>query len=154
MGLYLAKLLMTSALIVLISEVAKRSDKFGALIAALPLTTLLVISWMYIENQTDKKIANHMVLTFYFVLPTLPMFLLFPYLISKLGFQALWLAELSSPGGCYICLIWAIKNLDLISYNSTPNIRAASHAYDHCYLVLYRHRFFCFCTAMDDWPVL
>ena len=85
MGFYLAKLLMTSALIVLISEVAKRSDKFGALIAALPLTTLLVISWMYIENQTDKKIANHMVLTFYFVLPTLPMFLLFPYLISKLG---------------------------------------------------------------------
>ena len=99
MGFYLAKLLMTSALIVLISEVVKRSDKFGALIAALPLTTLLVISWMYIENQTDKKIANHMVLTFCFVLPTLPMFLLFPYLISKLGFLGALASGIILTGG-------------------------------------------------------
>lgn len=83
---YLSKLLLTSAVIVLVTEVVKRSDKFGALIAALPLTTLLIICWMYAENQPDKKIADHMVLTFYFVLPTLPMFLLFPYLISKIGF--------------------------------------------------------------------
>ena len=83
---YLSKLLLTSAVIVLVTEVVKRSDKFGALIAALPLTTLLIICWMYAENQPDKKIADHMVLTFYFVLRTLPMFLLFPYLISKFGF--------------------------------------------------------------------
>ena len=58
MAFYLAKLLLTSGLIVLITEVVKRSDKFGALIAALPLTTLLVISWMYFEQQPNKKIAD------------------------------------------------------------------------------------------------
>ena len=88
MAFYLAKLLLTSGLIVLISEVVKRSDKFGALIAALPLTTLLVISWMYFEEQPNKKIADHMIFTFYFVLPSLPMFLIFPYLIHKFGFIA------------------------------------------------------------------
>lgn len=86
MVFYLTKLLVTSAMIVLITEVVKRSDKLGALIAALPVTTFLVIFWMYFEQQPDKKIADHMVLTFYFVLPTLPMFLFFPYFIGRLGF--------------------------------------------------------------------
>ncbi len=85
---YLFKLLLTSAMIVLISEVAKRSDKLGGMIAALPLTTLFVIFWMYFEKQSDDKIASHMALTFYFVLPTLPMFVLFPYIIKKFGFLA------------------------------------------------------------------
>lgn len=103
MAFYLAKLLLTSGLIVLISEVVKRSDKFGALIAALPLTTLLVISWMYFEEQPNKKIADHMVLTFYFVLPSLPMFLIFPYLIHKLGFiAALSLSIIITMGLLYL----------------------------------------------------
>ena len=73
-------------MVVFISEVAKRSDKLGGFIAALPLMTLLTLTWLYIENQTEEKIANHAYYTFWYVIPTLPMFLLFPYLLPRLGF--------------------------------------------------------------------
>ena len=69
-----------------ISEVAKHSDRLGSFIAALPLMTLLTLVWLYVENQPEEKIANHAYYTFWYVIPTLPMFLPFPYLLPKLGF--------------------------------------------------------------------
>ena len=82
----ITKYLLTAGMVVLISEVAKRSDRLGGFIAALPLMTLLTLTWLYIENQPEEKIANHAYYTFWYVIPTLPMFLLFPYLLPKLGF--------------------------------------------------------------------
>ena len=61
----LFKLLMTSSMVVLISEVAKRSDRLGGLIAALPLVTVMTLIWLYIEKQPDSKIANHAWYTFW-----------------------------------------------------------------------------------------
>lgn len=80
------KYLMTAGVVVLVSEFAKRSDKLGGLLAALPLVTILSLIWLYIEQQPATKIANHAYYTFWYVLPTLPMFLIFPYLLSKYGF--------------------------------------------------------------------
>lgn len=73
-------------MVVLISEVAKRYDRIGAIIASLPLITILAMIWMYIEKTPIEKISNHAYYTFWYVLPTLPMFLLFPYLLEKYGF--------------------------------------------------------------------
>jgi uncharacterized membrane protein (GlpM family) len=80
------KYLITAGVVVLISEVAKRSDRLGGLIAALPLVTVLALIWLYVENQSSEKISNHTYYTFWYVLPTLPMFLIFPYLLKKFGF--------------------------------------------------------------------
>lgn len=80
------KYLITAAVVVLISEFAKANDKLGGLVAALPLVTVLTLIWLYIEQQPTLKIANHAYYTFWYVLPTLPMFLIFPYLLPKLGF--------------------------------------------------------------------
>ena len=80
------KYLITAGLVVAVSEFAKRSDKLGGLIAALPLVTVLTLIWLYVENQPTTKIANHAYYTFWYVIPTLPMFLLFPYLLPKWGF--------------------------------------------------------------------
>ena len=80
------KYFITAGLVVLVSELAKRSDKLGGLIAALPLVTVLALIWLHIEGQPTSKIANHAYYTFWYVLPTLPMFLMFPYLLSKWGF--------------------------------------------------------------------
>jgi F0F1-type ATP synthase assembly protein I len=85
--LYLiTKYLITAAVVVLVSEFAKSSDKLGGLVAALPLVTVLTLIWLYVEHQPATKIANHAYYTFWYVIPTLPMFLLFPYLLPKLGF--------------------------------------------------------------------
>jgi len=100
------KYLTTAAIVVAVSEIAKRSDKVGALVAALPTVTILVLIWMYVDNQGNEKLANHAFYTFWYVLPTLPMFLLFPYLLSKYSF---WLTLLIS---CLISIIcFALTNL-------------------------------------------
>jgi len=80
------KYLLTAGVVVFISEVAKRSDRLGGFIAAMPLMTLLTLVWLYVENQPEEKIANHAYYTFWYVIPTLPMFLLFPYLLPRMGF--------------------------------------------------------------------
>jgi len=82
----ISKYLITAFLIVLISEIAKKSDKLGALISSLPLVTILVMIWLYFENQGTEKISQHAYYTFWYVIPTLPMFLIMPYTLSK-GFN-------------------------------------------------------------------
>ncbi|MGQ0442299.1 MAG: DUF3147 family protein [Methylophilaceae bacterium] len=82
----LFKYLITAGVVVAVSELAKRSDKLGALVAALPMVTVLTLIWLYAEEQPAVKIANHAYYTFWYVIPTLPMFLLFPYLLTKWGF--------------------------------------------------------------------
>lgn len=89
----ITKFAITAAVIVLVSEVAKRSDKAGALIAALPLVTLLALIWLHVEGQPQQKVANHAWYTFWYVLPTLPMFLAFPFLLPRIGFWPSLLAS-------------------------------------------------------------
>lgn len=96
----ITKYLLTAAVVVLVSEVAKRSDRLGGLIAALPLVTVSALIWLHIENQPQQKIANLSWYTFWYVLPTLPMFLTFPLLLPRLGF---WPALLSSIFITIIC---------------------------------------------------
>jgi hypothetical protein len=96
----ITKYLTTAAVVVLVSELAKRSDKLGGLVAALPLVTILTLIWLHIENQPESKIANHAWYTFWYVVPTLPMFLAFPVLLPRLGF---WLTLLASMVITVVC---------------------------------------------------
>jgi uncharacterized membrane protein (GlpM family) len=88
----IVKYLVTAGVVVLVSELAKRSDKLGGLVAALPLVTVLTLIWLYVEQQPVSKIANHAWYTFWYVIPTLPMFLAFPLLLPKIGFWPTLLA--------------------------------------------------------------
>ncbi|MDZ4261628.1 MAG: DUF3147 family protein, partial [Pseudomonadota bacterium] len=66
MSWIITKYLITAAVVVLISEVAKQSDKLGGLVAALPIVTILALIWLYVENQSTEKIANHAWYTFWY----------------------------------------------------------------------------------------
>lgn len=92
MAWIITKYLLSAAVVVLVSEMAKRSDKLGGLVAALPIVTFLTLIWLYIEKQPMAKIGNHAWYTFWYVLPTLPMFLVFPVLLPRLGFWPTLLA--------------------------------------------------------------
>lgn len=96
----ISKYALTAAVVVLVSEIAKRSDKLGGLVAALPMITILTLIWLYVEGQSAEKIANHAWYTFWYVLPTLPMFLAFPALLPRLGF---WLTLLACVGITLLC---------------------------------------------------
>lgn len=100
MSWLVTKYLITAALVVAVSEAAKRSDRFGGLVAALPLVTLLTLMWLHLEHQPQEKIANHAWYTFWYVVPTLPMFLAFPALLSRFGF---WPAMLASSVLTIVC---------------------------------------------------
>jgi hypothetical protein len=106
----ITKYLITAGMVVLISEVAKRSDRLGGFIAALPLMTLLTLTWLFIESQPEEKIANHAYYTFWYVIPTLPIFLIFPYLLPKLGF---WL----TMGACIIVTVMCFGLFALLMKN-------------------------------------
>jgi hypothetical protein len=80
------KYLITAGVVVLVSEFAKRSDRLGGFVAALPLVTLLTLVWLHVERQPVARVANHARYTFWYVLPTLPMFLVFPALLTRVGF--------------------------------------------------------------------
>ena len=70
----------------MITEVAKFNDRLGGIIAAIPTTTFIVLFWLYYEKSSIEKISNHMSYTLLYVIPTLPMFFTFPYLINRFGF--------------------------------------------------------------------
>lgn len=88
-GLTLLKFLLSAAVITAVTELVKRSDKLGALLASLPFVTVISMLWIYHETPAEtrlEKVSTHANLVFWYVLPTLPMFLLFPWFARHLGF--------------------------------------------------------------------
>jgi hypothetical protein len=77
------KLLVTALLIVIVTKVQLFHERLSALLIALPFTSLIAMVWMHKEKQSSTRIANHAEGTFWFVLPTLPMFLVFPWLLRQ-----------------------------------------------------------------------
>lgn len=75
------KVVMSAVIILLVSKIQLVSDRLSALLIALPLTSLLAMIWMHQEGQSSQRLANHAESTFWFVLPTLPMFLLLSWML-------------------------------------------------------------------------
>ena len=88
--LYLAaKALLSGLIVAVVSEIAKRSPAFGALILSLPLVSILAFVWLWRESSDTESIAVLSQSTFWFILPTLPMFLVLPALLRNgVGFVA------------------------------------------------------------------
>lgn len=107
----ISKYFVTAAVVVLVSELAKRSDKLGSLMAALPLVTILTLIWLYVEGQSSEKIANHAWYTFWYVVPTLPMFLAFPFLLPRLGFWPTLAASVILTLLCFAVFAYGVKRL-------------------------------------------
>lgn len=110
----IVKAALSGVLVMLISEVARRNPGFGGLIASLPLVSVLGIIWLWRDTADVQRIAAHAEATFWFVLPSLPMFLIFPALLrSGVGF---WLALAIS---CvitmllYSLMIWLLPRLGI-----------------------------------------
>lgn len=107
---YLLKVVISALLIVSITEVAKRSGSFAALLAALPLTSLLAFVWMYYEGVAPARIAELSGQIFWMVLPSLVLFLLFPLLIRLgIGFWLSLLASMAASAMCYWVMLSVLR---------------------------------------------
>ena len=70
-------------IVALVSEIARRSPGFGALVASLPLISILGMIWLWRDTGDADRLAAHSEATFWYVLPSLPMFLLVPLLLRR-----------------------------------------------------------------------
>lgn len=113
MAWIITKYFLTAAVVVLVSELAKRSDKLGGFVAALPLVTILALIWLYVEKQPQEKIANHAWYTFWYVVPTLPMFLAFPALLLRLGFWPTLLVSVIITAVCFGLFAFAVRRFGI-----------------------------------------
>lgn len=86
MAWIITKYLVSAAVIAAVTELAKRSEKLGAFVLALPLVSLVAFIWLYVDKQPVEKIAETARYTFWYVVPTLPMFLVIPWLLPRVGF--------------------------------------------------------------------
>lgn len=105
-----AKLLLSAVIIVLVTKIQVFSDRLSALLIALPLTSLLAMLWMRAEGQPSERIANHAEGTFWFVLPTLPMFLVLPWMLRQgWGFGMSLIINCLMTIGLFFLLVAVLK---------------------------------------------
>lgn len=100
MGYLIVKALVSATIIVIVSETARRSPGMGALTASLPLISVFGMIWLWRDKGDAVRMAGHARATFWYVLPSLPMFLAIPALLKRgVGF---WPALLV---GCLLTLL-------------------------------------------------
>jgi len=80
---FLLKIAITVALVVAASLIARRSGWLGALVASLPLTSLLVLLWLYADTRDPKQIADLAMGIFWFVLGSLPFFVVLAFALRQ-----------------------------------------------------------------------
>lgn len=86
MKYYLIKLIISSSVIVIVSEISKKSSFFGAVLASIPIVTVLSMIWLYIDTEDIGKIKNFSFNIFCMVFPSLVLFISLPFLIN-IGFN-------------------------------------------------------------------
>tara|TARA_R110002050_G_scaffold57423_5_gene129180 strand:+ start:94351 stop:94701 length:351 start_codon:yes stop_codon:yes gene_type:complete len=91
---YLLKIVITSLLVVAISEIAKRSSLMGAILASVPLMSVLAMIWIYIDTKNITKISELSLNIFWLVLPSLALFITLPLLLKQ-GIHFYWSLSLS-----------------------------------------------------------
>src|SRR3954469_16508281 len=106
MGFTIIKTLLSAMIITMVSEIAKRSPAFAALIASLPLVSVLGMIWIYNETNDIPRLAAHAESTFWFVLPSLPMFLVLPLMLRHgVGFYIALALNCAMTAALYFAMI-------------------------------------------------
>ena len=83
MTYYLIKIAVTTILVVLISEIAKRSSLVGAILASIPLVSVLAMIWLYIDTKNAAKVSALASSIFWLVIPSLALFVTLPLLLRQ-----------------------------------------------------------------------
>lgn len=100
------KILITSGLVVAISEIAKRSSMMAGILASIPLISVLGFIWLYLDTKEVEKISNLSTSIFWLVIPSLALFVTLPILLKKgIGFYPSLGIATSLTVVCYYLMI-------------------------------------------------
>ena len=96
------KIMISSGIIVIVSEIAKKNTFFAGLIASIPLVSVLSMLWLYFETENIEKIKNLSSSIFWMVIPSLTLFLALPVLINiGFNFYISLIISILLTVGCY-----------------------------------------------------
>ena len=108
------KIAVTAVLVVAISEVAKRSSLLGAVLASIPLTSVLAMVWLYADTGDAEKVAELATGIFWLVLPSLVLFIALPLLLrAGWDFTPSLLAASALTVACYFLMLAILKRFGI-----------------------------------------
>ena len=107
---YTVKIVLTTLLIVSISELSKRNALIAALLASLPLVSILAMLWLFIDTHDVNKVAELASQIFWLVLPSLALFVSLPFFLKQgLGFYVSMGLAIVLTAGCYGLMLRVLK---------------------------------------------
>jgi hypothetical protein len=105
---------LSGIIIAVASELARRAPALGALIVSLPLVSLLALIWLWQDGGDSERIAGFAQSTFWYVLPTLPMFLLMPLMLRHgIAFWPTLAACCALTFALYLLTVWTLKQFGI-----------------------------------------
>lgn len=108
------KAALSGVIVSAVSETAKRSPSLGALIASLPIVSVLAMIWLWRDTHDAERIAAHAESTFWLVLPSLPMFLVLPALLRHgMPFYVALALSCALTVGLYVVTVWVLKRFGI-----------------------------------------
>lgn len=114
MTYYVVKVAVTAILVVLISEVSKRSSVAGAILASIPLVSVLAMIWLYAETGDVTKVSALATAIFWLVIPSLALFLSLPLLLKHgIDFTASMAISIAVTVACYLGMLAAANHLGI-----------------------------------------
>lgn len=112
---YALKIILAAILIVAISEIAKRSSTMGALLASLPITSILAFVFLYVDSKEIAKVSALSMDIFWLVIPSLTLFLVLPVLLKKgMNFYLSLLIASALTVVSYTVMIALLKRLGIM----------------------------------------
>jgi hypothetical protein len=108
------KILISAILIALISEVSKRSTFFGAILASIPLVSVMAMIWLYFDTNDSLQVVQLSKSIFWLVIPSLVLFITFPFFIRlQLSFYTALSASLIAMVITYFITIAILDKFDI-----------------------------------------
>lgn len=114
MGYFFLKVAITTVLIIVISEVSKRSSLIGALLASIPVVSVIAMIWLYIDTKDITKISALSTSVFWLVIPSLSLFLTLPILLKQgVNFYTSLSASIGVTIACYWMMISILSHFGI-----------------------------------------
>ena len=109
-----AKAALSGAIVAAVAEIARRYPGWGGLVASLPLVSLLAMTWLYVDTRDTARVADLASSTFWFFLPSMPMFLIIPGLLrSGWSWAATMAVAIAVTLALYALMFWAAPQLGI-----------------------------------------
>jgi len=109
----IVKTLLTAIIIIAISEIARRSSLIAGILASIPLTSVLALTWLYFDTKNIENVVNLSNSILMLIPPSLTFFLVLPIAIKKLDFVYSLLFSLIATALVYWIYIFILSRLDI-----------------------------------------